>query len=333
MKIDREFMLVALGTMLLLLIAGCGPKAPQQLEKIVLGTQAVIHLSPVWIAEKKGYFKEEGLNVEIREFDSGRASLQALLNDKSIDLTTVSQVPVVFNSFKRNDFAIIGGVVYSDKDNKVLVRQDRGIRAPEDLKGKTVGITAGSSSHFFLSLFLTYHQMPMSDVKIVDLEPSRLSQALTQGQVDAIVTWEPFIYNTSKALGNKALVLFSQGLYREDIYLVARKEFIKKRPEILKRFLNAIEKGEGFILKNKKEAQELVEQRLKIDREMVAATWDDFYFRLFLDQSILISLEDQARWAIRNRLTDAGKVPNYLDYIYPDVLRAVNPGAVSIAGR
>ncbi len=41
MKIDREFMLAALGTMLLLLIAGCGQKAPQQLEKIVLGTQAI----------------------------------------------------------------------------------------------------------------------------------------------------------------------------------------------------------------------------------------------------------------------------------------------------
>ena len=56
MKIGRGLTLVALGTMLLALIAGCGPKAPQQLEKIVLGTQAIVHLSPVWIAEKKGYF-------------------------------------------------------------------------------------------------------------------------------------------------------------------------------------------------------------------------------------------------------------------------------------
>jgi hypothetical protein len=53
----------------------------------------------------------------------------------------------------------------------------------------------------------------------------------------------------------------------------------------------------------------------------------------FLDQFTLISLEDQARWAIRNRLTDAEKVPNYLDYIYPGVLKAVKPEAVKIAGR
>ncbi len=83
----------------------------------------------------------------------------------------------------------------------MLARQDRGIKAPEDLKGKTVGITAGSSGHFFLSLFLTYHQMPMSDVKIVDLEPARLSQALIEGQVDAIVTWEPYINTNQEGPG------------------------------------------------------------------------------------------------------------------------------------
>ena len=101
----------------------------------------------------------------------------------------------------------------------------------------------------------------------------------------------------------------------------------------MKRFLRAIEKADAFILKNRNEAMEIVGQKLKIDKEGIKPIWDDLLFKLFLDQSILISLEDQARWAIRNRLTDAEKVPNYLDYIYPDVLKAVKPEAVKIAGR
>jgi NitT/TauT family transport system substrate-binding protein len=47
----------------------------------------------------------------------------------------------------------------------------------------------------------------------------------------------------------------------------------------------------------------------------------------------LLSLEDGARWAIRNKFTDATKVPNYLDYIYVDALKEVNPSAVKMAGK
>ena len=82
MKISQGFIVIAFFSMLLLLISGCGQKAPEPLEKIVLGTQAIVQSAPVWIAEKKGYFKEEGLNVEIREFASGRAALQIMLNEK-----------------------------------------------------------------------------------------------------------------------------------------------------------------------------------------------------------------------------------------------------------
>jgi NitT/TauT family transport system substrate-binding protein len=78
---------------------------------------------------------------------------------------------------------------------------------------------------------------------------------------------------------------------------------------------------------------DIVAQRLKMDGEVLTATWGYFQFKLFLDQSILLSLEDGARWAIRNKLTDATKIPNYLDYVYMDALKEVNPSAVTIAGK
>jgi NitT/TauT family transport system substrate-binding protein len=333
MKIGQELLTAALGTMLLLLVSGCGQKVPQQLEKIVLGPVATVSASPIWIAEHKGYFQEEGLNVEIREFDSGPTVLRNLLDVKGVDLATTAQTPIVINSFHRNDYAIIGVMSNSDNDHHILARRGRGISAPNDLRGKTVGTTIGSSGHFFLSLFLTYHQVQMSDVKIVNLEPPLLSKALIEGQVDAIATWEPHIYKAGKALGDKAFLFPSQGLFRDDVFFIARKDYLKDHTEALKRFLRAIEKADGFILKNGNEAREIVGQKLKMNKEELKPIWDEFVFKLFLDQSILLSLEDQARWAIRNKLTDATKVPNYLDFIYSDALKAVNPGAVRIAGR
>ncbi|MBI5604224.1 MAG: ABC transporter substrate-binding protein [Deltaproteobacteria bacterium] len=333
MKIGRRITLAALWTMLLVFFAGCGPKASQPLEKIVTGSALTIHTSPVWIAESKGYFREEGLQVEIKTFESGRTALRTMLNAGGLDLVTAARGPVVFNSFTRNDYAVIGCIDYSDNDHQVLARRDRGIKAPADLKGKTIGITAGSSSHFLLGLFLPYYQLQMTDVKLIDMEPARLAQGLKDGRIDVTITWDPFSNEARKALGDKALLLPSKGLYRMDFFLIARKDFIKKRPETLKRFLRAIEKSETFMLNNREVFMIFIVQNIKMDRKVVTAAWDDFRFRLFLDQSLLTSMEDEARWAIRNRLTDSITVPNYLEYIHTAALKAVKPGVVGIAGR
>jgi ABC-type nitrate/sulfonate/bicarbonate transport system substrate-binding protein len=101
--------------------------AQRMTKEIILGCETSLLPSTVWVAENKGYFQEEGLNVKIKEFDSGKASFAAMLNNKDIDICTVAQTPIMFHSFNRNDFAIIATMAYSDNDVKVLVRQDKRI--------------------------------------------------------------------------------------------------------------------------------------------------------------------------------------------------------------
>jgi NitT/TauT family transport system substrate-binding protein len=57
-----------------------------------------------------------------------------------------------------------------------------------------------------------------------------------------------------------------------------------------------------------------------MDRSQLAELWDIYNFKITLGQSLLVTLEDQARWAIENELTDKTEVPNYLNYIYYDAL-------------
>jgi NitT/TauT family transport system substrate-binding protein len=285
------------------------------------------------VAENEGYFEGEGLDLTIREFDSGRTALATMLNEGNLDMVTVAQTPVMFNSFDRDDYVIIATMVYSDNDVKILARQDRGIKNPSDLRGKTVGITKGSTGHFFLGLFLIHSGLQLSEIETIDIEASELPQALVDGRVDAISTWEPHIWNAKKLLGENAVRLQPRGgakIFREDFYFVPNRNFMENNPETLKRFLKAIEKGEEFIQKNKEEAINIVSQRLKLDKELVVSIWDDFEFQLILDQAIIITLEDEARWAIDNNLTDATEVPNYLDYIYFDALEEIKPEAITI---
>ncbi|MEW6442400.1 MAG: NrtA/SsuA/CpmA family ABC transporter substrate-binding protein [bacterium] len=322
-----------LGAGIFLAVTQQPPRSASGSERIVLAAETVPHASPVWVAQAKGYFRKHGPQVEIREFESGRTALATMLNREGIDLCTAAQTPVISHSFTRDDYAIIGGMVYSDRDVKLLARRDRGVHAPQELKGRTVGITRGSSGHFFLSLFLACHGLELADVQTTDMEATRLTGALLEGQVDAIATWEPHIYQARSALRDQAVLLPSSDIYREDFYFIARKDFIRRHPRALERFLRAIEMSQRFILENGRDAREVVRRRLQVDGATLDATWDDFHFTLFLDQSILLSLEDEARWAIDNRLTDATRVPNYLDYIYADALKAVKPEAVTIVGK
>jgi len=313
---------------ILAILMAANAHARETAKEIILGCATSFLPSSVWVAEDKGYF--EGLNVKIREFNSGKTALDTMLNQGNLDMVTVAQTPVMFNSFKRSDFVILAAMVYSDESCKVLARRDKGITKPSDLKGRKVGITRGSTGHFFLGLFLIYNDMDLSDVHTVDMEATALPQSLAEGRVDAISVWEPHIVTAKQLLGENGLILSKRGIFREDFYFVAKRKFAQNNVESLRRFLKAIQSAEKFIRTNREESIDIVSNRLKMNRELTALVWDEFDFRLILDQSILISLEHQARWAIREGLVENKGVPNYLKFIYMDPLEQVAPEAVTI---
>ncbi|ATX79277.1 ABC-type nitrate/sulfonate/bicarbonate transport system, substrate-binding protein [Mariprofundus aestuarium] len=298
---------------------------------LVLGVELSLLTAPVWIAEYNGYFQKNNLNLEIRGFTSGKASLAAMLKGERLDVITVAQTPIMFNSFKTDSFAIVATMVTSYSDMKLIVNSDSGINSTLDLKGKKVGLTNGSTGEYFFSLVLLDSAVEPSTVEVIDIAPSGLPLALKEGLVDAICTWEPHAINAKRLIGDKASALkTSDKLYREDFYFVANKHVLEVSPQAFIRFLSAIEEAEAFIHSNREEAKGIVSKRLNLDRVFVDALWDEFNYQLSLDQTVFLTLEDEARWAIANGLTDATQIPNYLNYINTGPLKKANPGAVKI---
>ena len=318
-----------------------------EMEKITVGVEKSLLPALVWIAESKGYFVENGVDVTIKEYDSGRAALTAMLSQgglpaealakEGVDMVTVAQTPVMFNSFTRSDFAIVSAMVSSYNDVFVLARRDRGIAKPGDLRGKKIGLTKGSTGQYFLGLFLSTNSIQPSEVEEVDIPAGKLAESVTAGAVDAISVWQPHIYNAQKALGDKSVVFPTRKIFREDFYFVPNKNFLQNHPETITRFLVALKQAEEFIQKDTKdkdqapdEAVAIVAKRLGLDREFVASIWDDFQFGLFLDKTIIQTLEEEAKWAIQNKLTAKTAVPNYFDFISVDALRKAAPEKVLI---
>ena len=218
---------------------------------------------------------------------------------------------------------------FSD-DVKIIARKDSGIRTGLDLKGKRVGTPSGTTGQFFLGAYLSYNTLSASDIEVIDIKPSKLPNALNSNQVDAIVIWEPHAYLAQELLQDNAIRLPSSEVYRETFNFMVMNDFARKRPEALKRFLSAIQKATTFIKNRKEEAQNIVAKRLNLEKKIMVTLWDDFVFKISLDQSLITTLEDEARWAIHNKLTEKSEVPDYLNYIVPAALKAINPEVVTV---
>ncbi len=283
--------------------------------------------APIIIALDQHYFKDEGLEIINKEYNSGKLALEGLF-EGDVDITTVAGTPIIFNSFNRQDFVIIGTFVYSYYDVKILTRIESG--RGSDLEGKTIAVDMGTTGQFFLETFLTYQLIPISKINIIDIPNKDLPAALEQQLADAITVWEPHAYNTRQLLNNRIIELSESEIYRTTFNLVAMKDFTESHPETIKNTLEAVNRATIFIEENRERSITIVAQKLEQDIDLIKSLWDEYVFELFLDQGLLISLADEARWAITNKLTDYTEVPNFMQFIYLDGMKAVKQEAVTI---
>lgn len=310
-------------------LVGCKADEKGPREQVRLGISKSFLSIPVYIAQSQGFFSDEGLDATVKEYTSGKKATQDLFAGE-VDISTVADMPVIFNSFKRDDFCIFATFTCSYPFVKIIARRDKGIKTAADLKGKKVGANRGTSSHFFLGVFLIHNRLSVSDVEMIDIRTVDLPAALKNNKLDAISVWQPYAEKAKKMLQDNAVILPSSEIYRTTFNFAVMKRFAQEHPEILKKFLRALDRAAAFIKGNREESQEIIARSFKLDKETVRALWDDYIFGIFLDQSLLIGWDDIARWAIENKFVDKKELPNYLNYICLDALDAVKPESISI---
>ncbi len=299
-------------------------------EKVSIAHAPLLNSTPVYAAVEKGTFKP-GLDVSLHSFPTGRDALNAVLKGTA-DVATVAETPFIYVVMKGAKASIIATI--SETTNYLLIigRKDKGLVLPGDLKGKKIGVAIATGGEFFLDNVLVFNGIRKVDVKKVDLPSENMLAPLQKGEVDAVVSWEPFARELLNALGPKAFTYYGLPTYNRYTWnLVAQKGWIEKKPETVRSVIQALIQGVNFINKNPSEARRIAGGYFKTDKSDMSDIWGTTVFKVALHPSLIMSLEDQARWAIRNKLTNAKAIPNFLNYLYFDGLAAVDPAAVRIA--
>lgn len=312
-----------------LTVNGCQQKPADPPEKITIAYSTAPNAVLMGIALAKNYFAQEYLEAIPQPHAFGKPALQAVIEGKA-DIATVADTPIVFAVVGGKKINILAVIQISNKNEAIVARQDRGIAKPLDLKGKKIGLTLETAGHFFANSFLLAHGMDINQVKIIDLKPDEMAEALATGKVDAVSTWNPTLTQLKKKLGHNGIIFFGESLYTENFCVVASQEYVKKNPAVIKKVLRALVKAEAFVQQHPEESRRQAAEFLKTDKVLLDETWDIFTFRVTLDQALLVNLEDQTRWTIKQRLVARRDMPNYLDFIYMDGLLAVKPEAVRI---
>lgn len=285
--------------------------------------------APFYVAHQKGYFKAQGLEVELVECIGGHRCLKEVLAG-NVDLGTASESPVMFNSFERSDYAVIATFVSSTNDVKIIANRARGIVKPKHLKGRRIGTVTGASSHFFLDIFLLFHGIKPSEVEVVKVNPEDMPKALKAGEVDALSVWEPFGYITVKELGQQAVLFPSSDLYRESFNLVCLKSYCQDNGMQAQLILKALKQGIDYINNEERDSQEIISSRLSLESEFIDWIWPDFNFELALDQTLVLTLESEARWAVEKQLVNQKPIPNFLDIIEVGPISELDPNLITI---
>ena len=305
-------------------------RASEALIPLRFGIQDNVFSALPLIADQMGYFREQGLAVETVLYASGKLAFQAMF-DGEIDVATVADTPIVTASFERDDFAVFATIAWSDRGAWIIARRDRGIAAPGDLRGKTVATQRDSAVHFFLSAFLARHGIAEREVDLHFMPATELPEALAAGTIDAFSMRNPFVAMAKAAIGELAVEFYDHDIYRQTFNLVAWRSALAADAAIWERLLRALARAEAMVIRDSLAARQAVAARLGADRAgEIADDWDSYTFTLTLDQSIFVTLEDQAHWFLLRDPDGNPRIPNYGRFVETGPLRSVNPTAVKV---
>jgi NitT/TauT family transport system substrate-binding protein len=310
--------------------AACQARPPAQPpEAIVIGNVALAQTALLYLAQAQGHFAAEGLQVTLRPYAYGRLALASMLEGQ-VDLATSAETPVVFAALEGQRVAVVATLATSSTNTAVVARRDAGILAPADLAGKRVARPRGTSAEFFLETLLVTNGVAPAAVRQVDSGPEAAIEALMAGTVDAVALWNPLILALQRRMGERVVVLYADEVHHETLSLTTRPEFVERRPAAVRKLLRALLRAEAFALERPEEARALVAGSVAGDRAESEETMRRCDLQVRLDQGLLLTMEEQARWAIRTGLVPARPIPNFLAAIAADPLLEVRPQAVGL---
>lgn len=260
---------------LLILICFCGAScqrsshdaASRNRNKVRISLQPIPTYAPMWVARHKGWMDEA-----LSQIGNAKASWSVMrdgpLQNEAfaagvIDIAFTADTPALIGRAAGLDTQIVGLAAKSPQCLAILVPSGSTIKSVKDLKGKKLAATKGSFCHHFLALALAQNSLSLDDIRFLNMAGPEINTSLQAGQIDAGVTWEPYISQLTSS--NVAKVLIDgTGLKQGHEVIVATSHMTESSPETIAAVKSAYQKGLQYIQEHPQEAAQLIESDMKL---------------------------------------------------------------------
>jgi NitT/TauT family transport system substrate-binding protein len=261
------------------------PASAQTKLKLVLNWKYQGPQGMFFLAEDRGYYKAEGLEVTLDQGNGSGAAVPLVANGTyDVGFGDINAL-IEFAAKKPEDAPIAVYVMFNQPPFTVAVKADSPIKTPKDFEGKTLGGAANDGALKLFPAFCKLAKFDCSKVNITNMQPNLREQMLMQGQVDGVFGYVNTIRFSAKLMGveDKQLRYINYGDYGMDLYsnaIIVSKKLAKEHPETVRGLVRAINKGLLDSLKDIDASVAAVAKReplikVPIERERFEATLKD----------------------------------------------------------
>jgi ABC-type nitrate/sulfonate/bicarbonate transport system substrate-binding protein len=284
--------------------------------------------TPFYVAKSINAFENTCADVKFDNVVGGQKAFAKVIAGE-VDFGTSSDSVIAFQSLNNQPFVTHAVFAQSDNDVKLITRTADNINSTLALKGKKIGVTKLTASEYFLSTLIAIDGLNIDDVSLMHYEPKQLIDGLINNEVDAIVPWEPFAFQSNQLFSDKLAIHDTKNLNTLSFNLISLTSDIQ-RLEKAKCVLQGLNIAIDYIASHPKESKKIVMKELDISSEFINWVWPDYIFKLELNQSLLLNLKSQAAWLAETQRTPPKELPNINRFVDSRAMLQVNPSAVNI---
>lgn len=234
-----------------------------------IGITTWIGNTNLYIAKGKEFFKENGLNLDVKTFSTVAEAFPAFTAGQLQAISPVTAEAVSLAA-KGTDFRIVAVMDTSLGADGILARNS--VKDVADFKGRKIGVQSGGVGHFFMLQVLAEAGLSGNDITIVEMTPDAGAAAYKAGNIDIVYSYSPFIEEANAAQTDGRIIYDTSKMPTAiaDVFAF-RTDFVEQNPDAVQGFVAAIFKGLDLLKNNPSEALAIASEPLGVKPEELEA--------------------------------------------------------------